>query len=55
MGLEHHLEIFIVTYNREKFLKQTLGFLVGSAVKDCKLTILDNCSTDNTASLYEAN
>lgn len=42
------LGIYIITYNRAKNLEQTLDYLVGSAVEQFPITIIDNCSTDNT-------
>lgn len=45
------LEIFIVTYNRESYLKRTLDTLLKSPVKNCRITILNNNSTDGTAKI----
>lgn len=42
------LEILIITYNRGFFLENTLRELKQSPFLSCKITILDNCSTDNT-------
>lgn len=46
--LEDKLEIFIITYNRSFFLDKTLRNLKESPFSKCKLTILDNCSTDDS-------
>ena len=46
--LSTKLEIIIITYNRSQFLMNTLDYLRDSAFSFCKITILDNCSTDNT-------
>lgn len=42
------LSIVIVTFNRSKLLDRTLRCLLDSPFKSCPITILDNCSTDNT-------
>lgn len=42
------LEIMIITYNRSKDLDKTLNELLKSPFSNCKITILDNCSTDRT-------
>lgn len=47
------LEIFIVTYNRKKYLYRTLNqiFSDNSPIKNYKITILDNHSNDGTDEL----
>ncbi len=49
------LEIFIITYNRAAKLENTLKQLFDkdSPVKDFSITVIDNNSTDNTASVVE--
>lgn len=49
------LNIFLVTYNRKNKLKQTLDALLAenSPIKNFKITILDNCSTDGSSELIE--
>lgn len=42
------LEIIIITYNRSCLLINTLEQLKNSPFLNCKITVLDNCSTDNT-------
>lgn len=42
------LDIFIVTYNREKYLVQSIQSVLSQSYKNFNLYILDNCSTDNT-------
>jgi len=42
------LEIIIITYNRKYYLERTLKALGNSSFSDCKITVLDNCSTDDT-------
>lgn len=50
MRIEECLEIFLVTYNRSKFLDNTFKqiFSEESPIKNCQITILDNASTDDT-------
>ena len=50
MDLRDKLDIVIITYNRKKYLKETLNslFAEDSPIKDCNITILDNDSTDGT-------
>lgn len=45
------LDIFIITWNRASFLSRTLEKLASSPFAQCRLTILDNCSSDDTASV----
>ena len=47
------LEIIIITYNRKKELAQTLDSLLAklSPVRELRITILDNASTDGTAEI----
>lgn len=44
------LQIFIVTYNRSRYLRRTLTQLLAetSPVRNCEIVILDNHSTDET-------
>ena len=53
--LENKLEIILITYNRKQYLEDTLNqlFCDSSPIKNCKFTILDNCSTDGTTELIE--
>ena len=53
MKIENKLEIVIITYNRSQLLDNTLAQFLVSPFKDCKITILNNCSTDNTISVCE--
>jgi len=46
--LENKLDICLITYNRSKFVYDTLVQFVNSPFKNCRITVLDNCSTDNT-------
>lgn len=43
-----HLSIFVITYNRCVELLATLKQLRDSPWAKCKITVLDNCSTDDT-------
>jgi glycosyltransferase involved in cell wall biosynthesis len=51
--LEEKLEILIITYNRAKYLERTLAQLLESPFSQCKITVLDNCSTDGTPIICE--
>ncbi|MBF4492905.1 glycosyltransferase family 2 protein [Flavobacterium sp. MR2016-29] len=51
MRIEDKLEIVIITYNRCKLLDNTLVQFLGSPFVNCKITILDNCSTDDTVAV----
>lgn len=48
------LSIVIITYNRSSFLEHTLKeLLLNSPFSDCEITVLNNCSTDNTLEVCE--
>lgn len=49
------LEILIPTYNRKTHIKRTLSQLIAkdSPVRECKITVLDNASTDGTSAVIE--
>lgn len=49
--LANKLEIVIITYNRSSLLKITLEQLINCPFSKCKITVLDNCSTDDTVKL----
>lgn len=42
------LDLFVLTFNRAHFLKDTIENLLCQTFKDYELTVLDNGSTDNT-------
>lgn len=48
------LGLYLVTYNRARFLEKTLAALADSPFASCRLTILDNCSTDDTPQVCAA-
>jgi len=48
MALEDNLSIVIATYNHSNLLESTLKALLSSPVRDCRITVLNNKSTDNT-------
>lgn len=52
--LSNKLEIFIITFNRASLLLNTLEQLKNSPFSFCKITILDNCSTDNTLAIAKS-
>lgn len=49
------LEIIIPTYNRKAKLRRTLDLMLGldSPVRNCSITILNNCSNDGTFEMLE--
>jgi glycosyltransferase involved in cell wall biosynthesis len=46
--LEEDLEILLITYDRAKDLEKTLNQVLNSPFKNCKITVIDNCSPDDT-------
>jgi glycosyltransferase involved in cell wall biosynthesis len=42
------LELYVITYNRAALLEQTLRALAVEPIQSCKVTVLDNHSTDST-------
>jgi len=48
-----NLEIIVITYNRSKYLKNTLENIVNSRLRSCKVTVLNNASTDDTLEVCE--
>ncbi|WP_323735588.1 glycosyltransferase family 2 protein [Methanosphaera sp. ISO3-F5] len=46
--IEDKLELVLVTYNRALYLENTLKQFLDSPFRDCKFTVIDNCSPDNT-------
>ena len=52
--LYEKLEIYIITYNRALLLSNTLQQLKSSPFSSCKITVLNNCSTDSTLSIAES-
>ena len=53
--IANQLEIFLPTYNRKQCLEHTLAQLTApeSPVRNCRMTILDNASTDGTKELLQ--
>ncbi len=51
MRIENKLEIVLITYNRSKLLENTLNQFLSSPFKDCRITILNNRSTDDTVQI----
>lgn len=52
-ALRDQLELAIITYNRSGPLEHTLGQLHDSPFAECRITVLDNCSTDGTPAVCE--
>jgi glycosyltransferase involved in cell wall biosynthesis len=52
--LEQALELMLITYNRADHLERTLGEIAAGPFGRCRLTILDNASTDRTPDVCRA-
>lgn len=52
--MENNLEIFLLTYNRSRFLNETLSKICDYLLPKYKLTVCDNCSTDDTKLIVES-
>lgn len=48
------LEVFILTYNRAAFLRESITSVLASSYKDFTLTVVDNCSTDDTETVVKS-
>ena len=53
--LKDKLQIVLITYNRIKYLKRTINYILAdnSPIKDFDITVLDNASTDGTSELID--
>lgn len=51
--LAERIELFIFTYNRGAFLENTLKQLFAGPFSKCKITVVDNASTDTTADVCQ--
>lgn len=51
--IEDKIEIMIPTYNRASYLDRTLNSLLNSPFKNCKITVRDNASPDDTPTVCE--
>ena len=47
------LKVYLTTYNRAKYLERAVRSVLDQTYRDFNLTILDNCSTDNTKETVE--
>lgn len=48
-SIENYLELLIITYNNKQGLEQLINNIINNHIlKDCKITIFDNNSTDGT-------
>lgn len=52
--IEDKLTIVIATYNRAKLLQKTLSQLSLSPIKDCKIVVQNNHSTDETEKVFNS-
>ncbi|TFZ67414.1 glycosyltransferase family 2 protein [Hymenobacter sp. UV11] len=48
------LGIYVITYNRAENLRQTLNYIDNSRLRDFPITVLNNCSDDNTVAVAES-
>ncbi len=48
------LEVFILTYNRASYLRESITSVLASSYKDFTLTVVDNCSTDDTEDVVKS-
>lgn len=48
------IDVYVTTYNRAKLLEKSLKSILNQTYSDFKLTVLDNCSTDNTKQVVES-
>ena len=51
--IEEKIEIVIPTFNRASYLNDTLQYLLDSPFKNCKITVRDNASPDETPKICE--
>jgi glycosyltransferase involved in cell wall biosynthesis len=49
-----HLDVFILSYNRADFLRETLESFLQQSFQGFRLIILDNASTDDTAAVVDS-
>lgn len=47
------IEIFVLTYNREKLLKKSVESLLFQTIREVKITVVDNNSSDGTESMVK--
>lgn len=48
-SIENYLELLVITYNNKKWLEKLINNIINNDIlKDCKITIFDNNSTDGT-------
>jgi glycosyltransferase involved in cell wall biosynthesis len=52
-ALEVQLQILVITYNRAAFLQKTFEQFEASPFAGCAITVLDNCSSDDTPRVCE--
>lgn len=48
------LTVYITTYNRANYLKESIESVLAQTYKDFSLVVLDNCSTDNTEEVVKS-
>lgn len=48
------ISIIVPTYNRVRFLPETIDSLLGQTYRNFEIIVVDDCSTDNTVQMIEA-
>lgn len=51
---ERLVDVYLVTYNRAAYLKESIRSILGQSYKEFNLIILDNCSDDDTREIVES-
>lgn len=51
---EQLVDVYIVTYNRATYLKECISSVLKQTFKEFELTIIDNCSTDETQKVVKS-
>ena len=55
MAIKDRLQLILITYNRDKFVRQTLSkiFNEKTPISDFDFLVIDNNSTDNTVNVVK--
>lgn len=48
------IDVYVTTYNRAALLEKTIKSILDQTYREFKLTVLDNCSTDNTKKVVDS-
>ena len=52
--MAHTLQVYILTYNRAGYLKESIRSVLDSTYENFTLTVVDNCSTDDTEEVVKS-